>query len=216
MSRRHAVEDRRELRCRRGPLNTNVFGTVRVDSGAADHGGERRTAASCWCWPATARRTCTTATIDDFVTGRTVIPTPIAGYYGPIAAGSNGQYYLANDQLLNPALTSVGSSGGTGPVGGGGLPAPGGPTATGRPVAAVAAMGAQSFARYSMPVRASATAAPTDAGLLEIVDVTDTAHHRDGRGRSEGPLTARRRDGAGQHQRPHDGGGSGGRPTRTS
>ena len=149
------------------------------------------------------------ATIDDFVTGRTVIPNPITGYYGPVAAGSNGQYYLTNDQLLNPALTPVGSSGGTGPVGGGGLPAPGGPAAAGRPVAAVAALGAQSFARYSMPVRASAATAPTDAGLLEIVDVGDTADHRDraGSGRSAG---GRRGNGAREHQRPHDGGGSGG------
>ncbi len=108
---------------------------------------------------------------DDFVTGRSVIPNPITGYFGPVAAGANGQYYLANDQLLNPALTSVGGSGSTGPVGGGGLPAPGGPAAIGRPVAAVAAVGAQSFARYSMPARASAATAPPDAGLVEIVDV---------------------------------------------
>jgi uncharacterized protein (TIGR03437 family) len=127
------------------------------------------------------------ATIDDFVTGRTVIPTPIAGYYGPVAAGSNGQFYLTNDQLLNPALTSVGSSA-TGPVGGGGLPAPSGPTGTGRPVAAVAALGAQSFARYSMPVRASAAAAPTDAGLLEIVDVATQRTTATAAG-LEGPLT---------------------------
>ena len=57
---------------------------------------------------------------DDFVAARSVIPTPITGYYGPIAAGPNGQYYLVNDQVLNQALTPIGSSG-TGPVGGGGL-----------------------------------------------------------------------------------------------
>jgi uncharacterized protein (TIGR03437 family) len=111
------------------------------------------------------------AAIDDFITGRTVTSTPITGYFGPIAAGVGGQYYLTNDQLLNPALTSVGSSGGTGPVGGGGLPAPGGPASAGRPVAAVTAISAQSFARFSMPVRATAATAPSDAGLLEIVDV---------------------------------------------
>ena len=44
-------------------------------------------------------------TYDDFVAARSVIPTPIAGYYGPIAAGPNGQYYLVNDQVLNQALT---------------------------------------------------------------------------------------------------------------
>jgi uncharacterized protein (TIGR03437 family) len=112
------------------------------------------------------------STIDDFVTGRTVLSPPITGYYGPVAAGPLGAYYLSNDQLLNSALTSQGSSGGTGPVGGGGLPAPGGPAGAGRPVAAVTAVNAQAFARYSMPVRASAAAAPTDAGLVEIVDST--------------------------------------------
>ena len=69
------------------------------------------------------------ATIDDFITGRAVISNPITGYFGPVAAGLSGQYYLTNDQLLNPALTSVGSSGGTGAVAGGGLPSPGGPSA---------------------------------------------------------------------------------------
>src|SRR6185295_4382699 len=94
------------------------------------------------------------AGLDDFVSTRTVIPTPIQGYYGPIAAGPNGQYYLTNDQVLNQALTSIGSGAGTtGPVGGGGLPTPGGPTVTARPVSAVAAAGAQSFARFSTPVR---------------------------------------------------------------
>ncbi|HTP31203.1 MAG TPA: beta-propeller fold lactonase family protein [Candidatus Acidoferrales bacterium] len=107
---------------------------------------------------------------DDFVAARSVIPTPIQGYYGPIAAAPNGQYYLVNDQVLNQALTPIGSSA-TGPVGGGGLPSPGGPSGTGRPVSAVAAVTGQLFARYSTPVTAG-NAAPTDAGLAEVVDVT--------------------------------------------
>jgi uncharacterized protein (TIGR03437 family) len=127
------------------------------------------------------------ATVDDFVTGRSVIQV-LTGYYGPIAAGSNGLYYLTNDQLLNGALTPVGTSG-TGPVGGGGLPTPGGPSATGRPVAAVVAVGAQSFARYSMPQRASAAAAVTDAGLVEIIDVASQRTTATASG-LEGPLTA--------------------------
>jgi uncharacterized protein (TIGR03437 family) len=106
---------------------------------------------------------------DDFVAARSVIPTPITGYYGPIAAGPNGQYDLVNDQVLNQALTPIGSSG-TGPVGGGGLPAPGGPSSSGRPVAAVAAVGASTYARFSIPVTA-ANATPSDTGLVEVVDV---------------------------------------------
>jgi uncharacterized protein (TIGR03437 family) len=109
------------------------------------------------------------ASLDDFVASRVVISAPIQGYYGPVAAGPNGQYYLVNDQLLNQALTPVGS-GGTGPVsGGGGLPAPAGPTS--RPVSAVAAMSAQTFARFSTPLLAGNTAVATDAGLIELVDV---------------------------------------------
>jgi uncharacterized protein (TIGR03437 family) len=94
------------------------------------------------------------STLDDFVTGRSVLSGAITGYYGPIAAGQNGAYYLANDQLLNAALTSQGGS----------------PTGTGRPVAAVTAVNGQSFARYSMPVRANTSTPPADAGLLEVVD----------------------------------------------
>jgi len=100
------------------------------------------------------------SSIDDFVSGRQVIPTPIAGYYGPIAAGPNGQYFLTDDQVLNQALTSIGSSGSGGS----------GATGAARPVSAVAAVGAQSFARFSTPVRANSSVAPTDAGLVEVVD----------------------------------------------
>jgi uncharacterized protein (TIGR03437 family) len=125
---------------------------------------------------------------DDFVRAASVIPTPITGYYGPISAGPNGQYYLTNDQLLNSALTSQ-STTSTGAVGGGGLPSPGGPTGSSRPIAAVAAADAQSYARFSMPVRASAATAPTDAGLVEIVDIANQRITASAAG-LEGPLTA--------------------------
>jgi uncharacterized protein (TIGR03437 family) len=128
------------------------------------------------------------STVDDFVRSATVIPAPITGYYGPIAAGPSGQYYLTNDQLLNSALTSQTTSG-TGPVGGGGLPSPGGPTGSSRPVAAVAAVDGQSYARFSMPVRASSTAALSDAGLVEIVDIANQRTTASAAG-LEGPLTA--------------------------
>jgi len=113
------------------------------------------------------------ASVDDFVSAVQVIPTPISGYYGPVAAGPSGAYFLANAQVLNLALTTVGSGAGvTGPVSGGGLPSPGGPAASSRPVSAVAAVGAQTFARFSTPIRTSATAAGTDAGVIELVDVS--------------------------------------------
>ena len=128
------------------------------------------------------------STADDFVRAASVIPTPITGYYGPIAAGPSGQYYLTNDQLLNSALTSQ-STASTGPVGGGGLPSPSGPTGSSRPVASVAAVGAQSYARFSMPVRASASAALTDAGLVEIIDISSQRTTASANA-LEGPLTA--------------------------
>jgi uncharacterized protein (TIGR03437 family) len=129
------------------------------------------------------------SSVDDFVSARSVLGTPVTGYFGPIAAGPNGQYYLTDDQILNQSLTSVGNNAGGGPTAGGGLPAPGGPATTGRPVAAVAAVGPTSFARYSLPVRASAAVAPTDAGLIEIVDVATQRTTASANG-LEGPLTS--------------------------
>jgi uncharacterized protein (TIGR03437 family) len=107
------------------------------------------------------------ASVDDFVNGRQVI-SAVTGYYGPVAAGPQGSYYLVNDQLLNAALTAIGSGAGGGSVGGGTLPVPGG---TSRPVSAVAAAGAGSFARFSTPFRATAATAATDAGLVEVVEI---------------------------------------------
>ncbi|MCU1238016.1 MAG: hypothetical protein JWP63_5983 [Candidatus Solibacter sp.] len=126
------------------------------------------------------------ASDDDFIAARTVIQNPITGYYGPIAAGPNGQYYLVNDQLLDSALTPIGQTP-TGPVGGGGLPAPGGPVSTGRPVAGVAAVGGQSYARYSIPITA-VNATPSDTGLVEVVDLS-TLRTTASSGTLEGPGT---------------------------
>ena len=112
------------------------------------------------------------AAADDFVAARQVIPTPIQGYYGPIAAGPGGLYYLVNNQVLNQALTPIGTA------------------ATGsRPVSAVAAVNAQSFVRFSMPLSASATAAATDAGLVEMVNATSQQTTTSANA-LEGPLTA--------------------------
>ena len=112
------------------------------------------------------------ASVDDFVSAVQVIPTPISGYYGPVAAGPNGAYFLANAQVLNLALTTIGSGAGvTGPVSGGGLPSTTAPsTGSSRPVSAVAAISAASFARFSTAPRTSATAAATDPGVIEVVD----------------------------------------------
>jgi len=127
--------------------------------------------------------------VDDFVAARQVIATPIQGYYGPIAAGPGGQYYLVNGQVLNEALTPIGTSVTTGPTPGGGLPAPSGPSTAARLVSAVAAVDAQRFVRFSMAPRASATAVATDAGLIEVVDRT-SQETTAAANALEGPLTA--------------------------
>jgi uncharacterized protein (TIGR03437 family) len=94
------------------------------------------------------------AAADDFVNSRPVTSVA-AGFFGPVAAGPQGGYYLVNDQVLNAALTAIG-------------PSTGGAS---RPVAAVAASGAGSYARFSTAFRLNPTAAASDAGLVEVVDI---------------------------------------------
>jgi hypothetical protein len=100
---------------------------------------------------------------------------PEWAYYGPVTAGPKGQYYVVNNQILNQALTSMNQ-----------------PTTgtTSRPIAAVTPMNATTFARFTQPVRASATAVPTDAGQIEIVDATTGATTRTAVPTLEGPLAA--------------------------
>src|SRR5215472_4079655 len=131
-------------------LNTNIFGTAR-SLPAPQSIASTPEGAFVLILAGNGTAYLYSSSDDDFVAARSVIPNPIQGYYGPIAAGPNGQYYLVNDQVLNQALTPI-SSPSTGPIGGGGLPTPGGPAGSGRPVSAVTAVGGQTFARYSTPV----------------------------------------------------------------
>jgi len=150
------------------PLNANVFGTARSIP-APQTMASTPEGSYVLILGGNGTAFLYSAADDDFVAARSVIPTPITGYYGPIAAGPNGQYFLVNDQVLNQALTPISSSG-TGATGGGALPSPGGPSSTGRPVAAVVAAGGSSYARFSIPVTA-ANATPSDTGLVEVVDL---------------------------------------------
>jgi uncharacterized protein (TIGR03437 family) len=100
------------------------------------------------------------ASVDDWVaerqlftanTNTTNLPD-MTGYYGPIAAGPGGQYFLANGVIFNQSLTEIGSvptPATVGPVTGG--PTRGGTNPTAPPVAAVAAAGARTFIRFSQP-----------------------------------------------------------------
>ncbi len=117
------------------------------------------------------------SSVDDFTVGKQIFSTAavngvaatLSGFLGPIAAGPQGKYFLANNTLFNSSLTPIATSDDSGAVGGGVLP---GRTtgATSRPVSAVSAVSATSFARFTQPARATATTAVTDAGTVEIVD----------------------------------------------
>ena len=100
------------------------------------------------------------AAADQFVSRQQIFTNPIQGYYGPIGAGPNGQYYLVNGTVLNAALTPV-----AGPS----------VTVTARPVSAAVAINVNSFARFVQPVRTSATAAVTSTPFVEMVNATTGA-----------------------------------------
>jgi uncharacterized protein (TIGR03437 family) len=96
------------------------------------------------------------ASVDDWVAGRTLFGNAqsnlpaMSGYYGPIAAGPGGRYFLANGVIFNQSLTQIGSVPvpATNPNA---LPARGQVTPTAPPVAAVAAAGNNTFIRFSQP-----------------------------------------------------------------
>ena len=105
------------------------------------------------------------ALADDFVQSRQL--TTLAqsnGYFGPVTAGPSGQYYVLNGTILNSTLTPQN-------------PAPSGQAPT-RPVAAVAAVGRTSYARFTQPIRTGTNQLPADAGQVEIVDINSGATMR--------------------------------------
>ena len=107
---------------------------------------------------------------DDFVQGRQVFTGAIQGYFGPIAAGPRGQYYLVNGSILNQALTPTGTAGSVTVPG----TRPGTTTgSTSKPISAVTPVGNSTFVRFAQPVLASATSLPqaTDVPTVELVDV---------------------------------------------
>jgi uncharacterized protein (TIGR03437 family) len=108
------------------------------------------------------------ASVDDYTFARQIFPT-LTGFLGPVTAGPKGQYFVVNGTLLNSALTPLDLAGtSTGSVGGGTLP--GQNTTTPRPTWAVAAIGANTFARFTQPVSIGNNVAATDAGQIEIDD----------------------------------------------
>jgi uncharacterized protein (TIGR03437 family) len=139
-------------------LNTAVFGTTTTLSGpqtmAATPGGEY-----IFLLAGNGNGYLYDASVDDWVASRQLFTTntntsslpAMTGYYGPIAAGPGGQYFLANSIIFNQSLTEIGSVPTpvtVGPVTGSTTPGGG---ATAPPVAAVAATGPRTFIRFSQP-----------------------------------------------------------------
>ena len=100
------------------------------------------------------------ASVDDWVAGRQLFTAntntsslpDMTGYYGPIAAGPQGQYFLANGVIFNQALTEIGSVPTPASVGAvTGTPTPGATGTSAPPVAGVAAAGQRTFIRFSQP-----------------------------------------------------------------
>lgn len=112
------------------------------------------------------------AASDQFILSQTVVSTPIQGYFGPVAAGPGGQYFVVNGVVLNPSLTPQSSR-----------------STSSRPVAAVAAVNATTFARFTTPVRSTSTATVQESAAVELVDI-NTGMTRGSATTLEGPLAA--------------------------
>jgi len=119
------------------------------------------------------------ATADSYVASRLLIPAPITGYYGVLAAGLGANYFLVNGLILNTSLTTLGGSAAPGattvtPGGAGGAP----PTATivntgNRNVVAVAPLNDHAFLWLTTPVRQNITTATRDDSrtTLQMIDL---------------------------------------------
>ena len=99
------------------------------------------------------------ASSDRYVIKQTVFPAPIQGYYGPVGASANGEYFLANGAVLNQAMTETGTAG---TVSSGTATVP-------VPVSAVAPISAAMYARFVQPVRSGATATVTSPPTIQLV-----------------------------------------------
>ncbi|MGH9674744.1 MAG: hypothetical protein ACRD44_16320, partial [Bryobacteraceae bacterium] len=116
------------------------------------------------------------AASDEFILSRQVATTNAAGYYGPIAVGPRGQYFVVNGQVFNQSLVPVNFSGA-------------GQQAAARPASAVAAVGAASFARFSSTLAANANAVATlPLPSIELADIATGATLRSSQA-LEGPVS---------------------------
>jgi len=116
--------------------------------------------------------------VDAYTTSRSIYTQAPISYFGPLAAGNGGAYYLAGGQILSPALTPIGGSERPG-VTQVTFTQPGQPpqqtvvSAGQRNVAAVYPLSDRQFIRMTTPVRQNITAATRDDArtVLELVDL---------------------------------------------
>lgn len=106
---------------------------------------------------------------DEFVNARQIFTNPIQGYFGPIAAGPGGRYFLVNGTVLNPALTPVASAGSV--VAGAARPGAQ-QTATPRPISSVSALNNNNYVRFAPAITQQANnPITTQPPMVEIADV---------------------------------------------
>ncbi|MCL5743666.1 MAG: hypothetical protein M1541_07035 [Acidobacteria bacterium] len=96
--------------------------------------------------------------------------TTVQGYYGPLAAGPQGTYFLMNGFILNSALSAMGGSDSPSST-------QAGPLASRRNIAAVAAIDGNTFLRLTTPVKQNLTSTPASdpRPTLEMVDLRDNS-----------------------------------------
>lgn len=123
---------------------------------------------------------------DEFVQSRVLFTNPIQGYYGPIAAGPRGQYFVVNGTVVNQSLSILSSAGTvTGAVPG----RPGATATTVKPIAAVSAIGTNLYARFAPPRVAAANVVVTEPATVELVDPTTGIVRGQAFQAVEGPLS---------------------------
>jgi hypothetical protein len=96
--------------------------------------------------------------------------TTVQGYYGPLAAGPQGSYFLMNGFILNSSLAGIGGSESPSSTLAGAL-------SSQRNIAAVAAIDESTFVRLTTPVKQNLTSTPSSdpRPTLELADLRNNA-----------------------------------------
>ena len=123
------------------------------------------------------------ASVDNYTTSLQLFTTPLQSYWGVLAAGPAGSYFIANGLTLNSSLTVIGGAQRPGttttaaPTTPGTAPVTTVVSAGQRNVASAAALDANTFIRLTTPVRQTvATVTRDDARTtMEMIDVNTGA-----------------------------------------